>query len=88
MGAGVLLVALRVGVRVNTPPGHTRLRHRRLLVTQHAGHKPDDRVGQHQGRQHAVGQDVVSDGDFLVDEVIGHSLVDPLVVTAEQDQML
>lgn len=59
----------------------------RPIVTQHAGNESHDRVGQHKGPQHAVGEDVVADRDLIVHEMVGHTLVDPLVMTAKQDQV-
>ena len=68
--------------------GLKRLGDRRLVIPEHTGNQPDDGVGQHQGAQHAVGQDIVTDRDLVIDEVVGHALVDALIVAAEEDEML
>ena len=75
-------------MRVVEQSGLEGLGDRRLVVSQDSGNQAHDGVGQHQRPQDAVGQDVVADRDLVVDKVIGHALVDTLVMPAEEDEML
>ena len=59
---------------------------RALRVSQHAGKKADHSVGENGGRERAIGQDVIADGDFIIDEVIDDPLIDAFVVAAEHDE--
>ncbi|MEY2598866.1 MAG: hypothetical protein RLZZ142_1125 [Verrucomicrobiota bacterium] len=57
------------------------------LVAENSGDEPDDGVDEYHGGDDAVGQDVVADGDFFVDEQVDDALVDALVVSAEENEV-
>src|SRR6187549_756806 len=54
---------------------------------EHSGNEADDGVDEDDGSNCAIGQDVISDGDLLIHEMIDDSLIDPFVMTAEDDEM-
>ena len=56
----------------------------RVLVAQHAGEQPGDRLDHHQGGQLPAGQHEVAHRELAVDQMVGHPLVDPLVTAAQQ----
>ena len=60
---------------------------RRLIITEDARDESHDRIGKHKRPKHSIGQDVVADRDLIVDQVVSHSLIDSLVMAAEQNQM-
>ena len=53
----------------------------------HSGDETDDGVDEDDGGNYAVGQDVISDGDLVIHEMIDDSLIDPFVMTAQDDEM-
>ena len=61
---------------------------RRLLVAEHAGQQSHHGIRDNQRGQRAIGQNVIAERNFLVDQVLGHPLVDPLVVPGDHDEML
>ena len=58
-----------------------------LVVAEDAGEQADDGVGDDGGGEGAIGEDVVADGDFVVDEVVDDALVDAFVMAAEEDEV-
>ena len=67
--------------------GAVRFVHRGEGGAQGAGEQTHDGVHQHHRRQLAPAEDVVSDGDLLVDGVLPDALVDALVVATDEDQV-
>ena len=56
-------------------------------VAEHSGQQTGDSVDDDDGSDDSIGEDVVADGDFLVDEGVDDALVDTLVVAAQQDEV-
>jgi len=64
------------------------LGHSRLVITQDSWEKAHDCIGECERPEHTVGEDVVSDRDLIVNKMVGHTLINPLIVPAEKNQML
>ena len=60
---------------------------RGALVAEDAGEEAHDGVGEDDGGDGAVAEDVVADRDFIVDEGFGDPVVDAFVVAAEDDKV-
>ena len=58
-----------------------------VLITEHSGKKAHDGIGDHQCGQHATGQHIVTDGNFIIDQMVCHALVDTLVVATEKNEV-
>ncbi len=66
--------------------GHCkRLLSGRSLVAQRAGNESRDRIHDHRCAQLAAAQDVISDREFAIGQVLSHSFVDAFVAAADQD---
>ena len=78
-GAGV--------VRMVEDPGGKRILLGRLLVAKDAGDEPHDGIRNDQCGQHPAGENIVADGNFVIDEVIRHALVDAFIVAAEKNEV-
>ena len=60
---------------------------RGVAVAQDAGDQAHDSIGEDERRQHAAGEDIVANGNFVIDEVVGDALVDAFVVAAKEDEI-
>ena len=60
---------------------------RRLLVAQDAGKQPDDRVNENNRGDRAIRQDVIADRNLHIDQMLDDAVVDPFVMTANDDEM-
>ena len=60
---------------------------RRALITKCPGKEANDGVADDGAGQGAIGQNIVSDADFLVDQLVDHAVIDTLVVTAEKEKV-
>ncbi len=60
---------------------------RGLVIAEHAGQEAHHGIGDNQRGKHAAGEDVVADGNLVIDQVVRHALVDALVVAAEQNEV-
>lgn len=78
-GAGVVGVVEQVGREGILLGG--------LLVAQHAGDETHYGICDHEGGENSAGQDIIPDGNFIIDEVVGDALVDAFVVTAEKNEI-
>ena len=58
-----------------------------LGVAEDAGEEAGDGVDDDGGGEGAVGEDVVADGKFAVDEVVDDALIDAFIVAAEEDEV-
>jgi len=58
-----------------------------VAVTEDPWNEPGEAVDEDQRRQLAAGQDIVPDGDRLMDERLPHSLIYPLIVAADDDEV-
>lgn len=58
-----------------------------LVVAEDSGEQAGDGVDDDGGGEGAVGEDVVADGKFAVDEVVDDALIDAFVVAAEEDEV-
>ena len=59
-----------------------------LLVANNTGNEADDGVGNNGSGKFATRKDIVADGDFHGDEVFADALVDSLVMSAENHEVL
>src|SRR4030042_456156 len=73
-------------LRVLQQPLGMRLLGQRGLRPQDARQPPRHRFDDDHGGQLAAGEDVVADTYLIVDQVLAHSLVHPLVVAADKDE--
>ena len=71
-------------VRILDEAGGERLLLGRGLVPHHAGYEPGDGLDDDKGARLATRQDVVTDGELVVDQVLAHPLVDALVAAAQK----
>lgn len=60
---------------------------RRLRITQHARQQAHHRIRHHQRGQRPVGQHIVTNGNLLIDQMVRHPLIHPLVVAGNKNQM-
>ena len=63
-----------------------RFERRRVLIAEDAGEQPGYGIDHNGCRQLAPAQNVISDRDFLVSEVLCHTFVDAFIPTADQQQ--
>ena len=75
-------------LRIFQQPVGERFLLRRFGRPQHPRNEPRHAVCQHHRRQFAAGEDVVADADFLVNAGVQRTLVNALVVAAEQHELL
>ena len=79
---------LRSGkMRILQQPAHKTLLRYGLVIAEYTRHQPGHRVQNDQGGQFAAGENVVADGDFVVDEVGTYPLINSFVSTANQAYM-
>src|SRR6185369_9985422 len=57
---------------------------RALVVAQHAGQKPHDRVDQYHRRQCAVRQHIIADRQFVVRQLLADPFVEPFVMAGHE----
>ena len=57
------------------------------IIRQHLRNHPADTVRQHQCRQFAAGQNIIPDGNLLIDIFIQHPLINTFVMTAQDHQI-
>ena len=60
---------------------------RAVFVAEHAGDQPHHSIRDDRSGERAVGEDVIADADFLIDEVVDDALIDAFVMTAEENEM-
>ena len=58
------------------------------FIREHARAKPRHTVDQHERAKLAAGQHIIADGNFLVDNLVEHTLIDALIMSAHDVQML
>jgi len=58
-----------------------------VVIAENAGDQAHHRISNDQRRQNAARENKVADGNLIVDQVVGHALVDAFVVAAKQDQV-
>src|SRR5437868_6497345 len=58
-----------------------------LFVTENARREPDDRIDYDNGRDRAIGQDVIADRQFKIDQMFNHAMVDAFVMSADDDEV-
>jgi hypothetical protein len=75
-------------VRIVEESGRKRILNGAPGISEDAWNKANDRVREDQRGKRAICEDIVADGDFLVDEMIPHTLVHAFIVTANEDQMV
>ncbi len=98
--AGVVAGAEDVGHRVPAVLGRAGVRrcgeeavvvegvvHRRVVVSHGAGQEPHDGVGDRERADLATREDEVAERDLLCGQMIGHPLVDVLVVPAQEREL-
>ena len=89
LGHGEALKYARTRIlRIFQQPVRERFLLRRFGRPQHPRNEPRHAVCQHHRRQFAAGEDVVADADFLVNAGVQRTLVNALVVAAEQHEFL
>ena len=59
-----------------------------VFVREDTGQHPGDAVREDEGRQFPAGEDIVPDGDLLIDDLLDDPLVDPFVVAAQEDEVI
>ena len=60
---------------------------RGLFMTKHAGQQAYHCIHQYNRSDRAIREYVVTDGDLCVNEVFNYTMIDPLIMTADDDQM-
>src|SRR5262249_11530811 len=60
---------------------------RGLFIPEHTRDQPHNCIYQNHGRDCTISQDIVSDGNFLIDQVFNDSMIHPFVMPADDDQM-
>src|SRR5690349_21737625 len=70
-------------VRVVEKTPRKRITRDRVLVPNHSGNQPGDRIDDDKGRQFAPAQHVVADRQLLSGEILAHAIVDAFVSAAE-----
>src|SRR5258708_23554532 len=76
----------RVLRALDEPAGKTVVG-RAIFVPEHTRQEAHDGIGEDRGGERTIGQDVISDGDFIVDEMVDDTLVDALIMPAKKDEM-
>ena len=59
---------------------------RRSRIAQDSGNETGNGVHDDHGSQFSAAQDVVSDGNLVVTEVLGHPFINPFIPSADEDQ--
>ena len=59
----------------------------RCLIWQNPWHQTGYRINQHRCGDLAARQDIVADGELLINHTVKDTLVNPFVMAADQDQM-
>ena len=77
----------RVLRRFEQPAAETVLTGR-LFVPENAWNQPDDRIDKDDSGDRTVGQNVIANRNLGVDQVLDDAMIDALVVTAENDEMI
>ncbi len=75
-------------VRVVENPVGKGILFRRVAVAQHPGDQAHHGIGDDQRGQNAARQHKVAYGNLIVDQVVGHALIDAFIVATKQDQVL
>ena len=60
---------------------------RGLLVTEYAGEQPNDRIDEDDRSDRAIGEDVISDRNLRVDQLLDNAVVHSFVMPADDDKM-
>ena len=56
-------------------------------MPEHARQQPRDRVDHDNRGNRAIRQHVIADGNLRVDQMLGHAVIDPFVMTADDDEV-
>ena len=56
-------------------------------MTEHPGNKSHDGVDKYNRGNRAVREDIVADGNLKIDEMFDNAVIDPFVMTADDDEM-
>ena len=59
-----------------------------FVAGQYTGQHPCYTVRQHKRRQFPAGEDIVADGNFLIDDFLNNALIHTLVMAAEQSYVI
>ncbi len=60
---------------------------RAIGVAQHSRQEAYDGIDENSGGECTVRENVISDGDLIVHEMIDDALIDPFIMTAQHDEM-
>ena len=63
------------------------LKLRGFLIVQHTGYKTGNSVNHNSGRQFSPGQHIIPDGHIICHHFLQYPLINPLVMTAEENQL-
>ena len=60
----------------------------RSVIPEHTGDEPHNRIDHDGGSEGSIGEDIVTDGDFFIDERFDDPVVDALVVAAKENEVV
>src|ERR1035438_8774233 len=59
-----------------------------ILIAENAGQEPGNAIYHYCRRQLTAARSEIADGKLLVGQMLGHSLIDALIATADQEQLV